>query len=300
MTLGATSGASVARRSPWPGRSPTTRASTVCRSWWPAAAWCCRRPPARSTCVSRSGRCASPARRRSSAGWKSGPVEVVNLMGDRSRVGIDLAVLEAGQTRDLGPAIAHRLLPRRPGAAADRRRNVRLGGRWRPQDRKEQGGVGGLPDGTDRAGKRDERRAQSHLTSSLYSPFCFHSRLTSQPLRLNSSLPSPAGQAGVRRGQACIRPWIRTCRYRRTCARPRSRRCDISACGHRRWPMPSLPGMRPPARSTRRWSSVAAVFIAASATATVADTLSNVVSAWPVGRRSRSDHRLPSGARSVR
>jgi environmental stress-induced protein Ves len=36
---------------------------------------------------------------------ESGPVEVVNLMGDRSRVGIDLAVLEAGQTRDLGPAL---------------------------------------------------------------------------------------------------------------------------------------------------------------------------------------------------
>jgi hypothetical protein len=26
-------------------------------------------------------------------------------MGDRSRVGIDLAVLKAGQTRDLGPAV---------------------------------------------------------------------------------------------------------------------------------------------------------------------------------------------------
>jgi environmental stress-induced protein Ves len=36
---------------------------------------------------------------------EAGPVEVVNLMGDRSRVGIDLAVLEAGQTRDLGPAL---------------------------------------------------------------------------------------------------------------------------------------------------------------------------------------------------
>jgi environmental stress-induced protein Ves len=36
---------------------------------------------------------------------ESGPVEVVNLMGDRSRVGIDLAVLEAGQTRDLGPGL---------------------------------------------------------------------------------------------------------------------------------------------------------------------------------------------------
>jgi environmental stress-induced protein Ves len=36
---------------------------------------------------------------------ESGPVEVVNLMGDRSRVGIALAVLEAGQTRDLGPAV---------------------------------------------------------------------------------------------------------------------------------------------------------------------------------------------------
>ena len=33
---------------------------------------------------------------------ESGPVEVVNLLGDRSQVGIDLAVLEAGQTRTLG------------------------------------------------------------------------------------------------------------------------------------------------------------------------------------------------------
>ena len=36
---------------------------------------------------------------------ESGPVEVVNLLGDRSRVGIDLAVLEAGRTRDLGPGL---------------------------------------------------------------------------------------------------------------------------------------------------------------------------------------------------
>lgn len=36
---------------------------------------------------------------------ESGPVEVVNLMGDRSRVSIDLAVLEAGRTRDLGPGL---------------------------------------------------------------------------------------------------------------------------------------------------------------------------------------------------
>jgi uncharacterized protein len=32
---------------------------------------------------------------------EAGPVEVVNLLGDRSRVRIDLAVVEAGQTRDL-------------------------------------------------------------------------------------------------------------------------------------------------------------------------------------------------------
>ena len=47
-------------------------ASTACRSWSPAAAWCCRRPTARSTCARRSSRCASPARRRSSAGSKRG------------------------------------------------------------------------------------------------------------------------------------------------------------------------------------------------------------------------------------
>jgi uncharacterized protein len=33
---------------------------------------------------------------------ESGPVEVVNLLGDRSRVSVDLAVLEAGRKRDLG------------------------------------------------------------------------------------------------------------------------------------------------------------------------------------------------------
>ena len=36
---------------------------------------------------------------------ESGPVEVVNLMGERSRVRIDLAVLEAGRTRELGPGV---------------------------------------------------------------------------------------------------------------------------------------------------------------------------------------------------
>lgn len=36
---------------------------------------------------------------------ESGPVDVVNLLGDRSRVRIDLAVLEAGRTRDLVPGL---------------------------------------------------------------------------------------------------------------------------------------------------------------------------------------------------
>jgi uncharacterized protein len=36
---------------------------------------------------------------------EAGPVEVVNLMGDRSHVGIDLTVLEAGETRRLGPGL---------------------------------------------------------------------------------------------------------------------------------------------------------------------------------------------------
>ena len=36
---------------------------------------------------------------------ESGPVEVVNLLGDRSQVRLDLAVLEAGQTRDLDPGL---------------------------------------------------------------------------------------------------------------------------------------------------------------------------------------------------
>ena len=61
----ARSGASAARRSRRPVRSPTTPASTACRCWSPAAASCWRRRTARSTCARRSGRCASPARRRS-------------------------------------------------------------------------------------------------------------------------------------------------------------------------------------------------------------------------------------------
>ena len=36
---------------------------------------------------------------------EAGPVEVVNLMGERSRVGIDLVVLEPGRTRRLGAGI---------------------------------------------------------------------------------------------------------------------------------------------------------------------------------------------------
>ena len=36
---------------------------------------------------------------------EAGPVEVVNLMGDRSRVRIDLATLKAGETRRLGPGL---------------------------------------------------------------------------------------------------------------------------------------------------------------------------------------------------
>ena len=36
---------------------------------------------------------------------EAGPVEVVNLMGDRSHVRIDLSVLEAGETRRLGPGL---------------------------------------------------------------------------------------------------------------------------------------------------------------------------------------------------
>jgi uncharacterized protein len=36
---------------------------------------------------------------------EAGPVEVINLMGDRRRVGIDLAVLQAGETQRLGPGV---------------------------------------------------------------------------------------------------------------------------------------------------------------------------------------------------
>lgn len=36
---------------------------------------------------------------------EAGPVEVINLMGERRRVQLDLAVLEAGQQQRLGPGI---------------------------------------------------------------------------------------------------------------------------------------------------------------------------------------------------
>lgn len=36
---------------------------------------------------------------------EAGPVEVINLMGERSKVGIELAILETGQQRRLGPGI---------------------------------------------------------------------------------------------------------------------------------------------------------------------------------------------------
>ena len=36
---------------------------------------------------------------------ESGPVEVINLMGERSRVRLDLSVLEAGRTRHLGAGV---------------------------------------------------------------------------------------------------------------------------------------------------------------------------------------------------
>ena len=36
---------------------------------------------------------------------EAGPVEVVNLIGDRSHVGIDLTVLKAGETRRLGAGL---------------------------------------------------------------------------------------------------------------------------------------------------------------------------------------------------
>ena len=36
---------------------------------------------------------------------EAGPVEVINLMGDRRRVQIDLVVVKAGETRRLGPGV---------------------------------------------------------------------------------------------------------------------------------------------------------------------------------------------------
>jgi environmental stress-induced protein Ves len=55
---------------------------------------------------------------------EAGPVEVVNLLGDRSRVRLDLAVLDTGQTRRLGPGVHIAYCP--AGRAG-----VRLGGEER-------------------------------------------------------------------------------------------------------------------------------------------------------------------------
>ena len=83
-------------------RSPTMPASTACRCWSPAAGWCCRR---------RDGEIdvRAPFRPVRFAGetpivsrLEAGPVEVVNLIGDRSRVALDLAVLGPGGRQRLG------------------------------------------------------------------------------------------------------------------------------------------------------------------------------------------------------
>ena len=86
-------------------RSPTIRASTACRSWSPAAAWCLQ-TPAGEIDVRRPFR---PVRFAGEtpivSRLEAGPVEVINLMGERSRVRLDLAVLEAGQQQRLGPGM---------------------------------------------------------------------------------------------------------------------------------------------------------------------------------------------------
>ncbi len=69
-----------------------------------AAALCWRRRVGRSTSASPSGPCASPARpHRQPPG--GGPVEVVNLIGARAEVAIDMAVLDEGHTLNLQPGI---------------------------------------------------------------------------------------------------------------------------------------------------------------------------------------------------
>jgi environmental stress-induced protein Ves len=47
---------------------------------------------------------------------EAGPVEVLNLLGDRARVGLDLVVLDAGDSRHLGPGLHVAYCP--GGAAA--------------------------------------------------------------------------------------------------------------------------------------------------------------------------------------
>ena len=86
----ATSGASAARRSPRPARSPTIRASTGCRSW------CGQRPGVADADGEIDVR--RPFRPVRFAGetpivsrLEAGPVEVINLMGERRRVRLDLA-----------------------------------------------------------------------------------------------------------------------------------------------------------------------------------------------------------------
>ena len=67
---------------------------------------------------------------------EAGPVDVVNLLGARSKVRIDLVVFEAGQQRRLGQGIHIAYCPERPAALhlAGKTRELRANGSLRIED----------------------------------------------------------------------------------------------------------------------------------------------------------------------
>ena len=67
---------------------------------------------------------------------ESGPVEVINLMGERRHVRLDLAVLEAGQQQHLGPGIHIAYCPAGRAALrlADETHDLRADGGFRIED----------------------------------------------------------------------------------------------------------------------------------------------------------------------
>ena len=131
----ATSGASAARPSPRPGRSPTTPASIACRCWSPGRGLVLQTPDGEIDVrrpfqpVRFAGETPIVSR------LEAGPVEVINLMGERSRVRIDLVVLDAGLSQPLGPGMHIAYCPAGRAILRLAARTTSLQADQRPQDR---------------------------------------------------------------------------------------------------------------------------------------------------------------------